>query len=230
MKPTTLKAIAQVIDHSLLDPSLTDQMMLDGIETAKKFKVASVCIKPYFVSKAVEILEFSGVSVGSVVGFPHGGHRTAVKIMEAHQAIQNGAAELDMVVNIGKVLSGDWIYVETDIRAMVNVCKTSLVVSKVIFENCYLNEDQKVKLCQLCQKLGADFVKTSTGFGPFGATPEDVILMAANVTPPLGVKAAGGIKTLDQLLEFVDLGATRIGTSTTAAIMAEAAQRFKNQA
>ncbi len=228
MKPTTLKAIAKVIDHSLLDPSLTDQMMLDGIEVAKKFKVASVCVKPYFVTKAVEILEFTGVSVGSVVGFPHGGHRTAVKIMEGHQAIQNGAQELDMVVNIGKVLSADWLYVETDIRALVNLCKSNQVVSKVIFENCYLTNDLKVKLCQLCQKLGADFVKTSTGFGPYGATPEDVKLMAANVTPPVGVKAAGGIKTLDQLLEFVELGATRIGTSSTAAIMAEAAQRFKN--
>ena len=171
MEPHTPQEVARLIDHSLLGPELTDQMMLDGIEVARKAKVASVCIKPYFVTRAVELLEFSGVSVGSVVGFPHGGHRTAVKIMEAHQAIQNGAAELDMVVNIGKVLSGDWIYVETDIRAMINVCKTNQVISKVIFENCYLRDDHKVKLCQLSQKLGADFVKTPRASAPMGPPP-----------------------------------------------------------
>jgi deoxyribose-phosphate aldolase len=226
MKPTTAADIAQIIDHSLLNPALTDQDLLDGIALAKSHKVASVCIKPYFVTKAVELLEFSGVSVGSVVGFPHGSSRTAVKIMEAHQAIQSGATELDMVVNIGKVLSGDWLYVETDIRAVVNVCKTNQSISKVIFENGYLADSQKVRLCQICEKLGADFVKTSTGFGPAGATPEDVQLMRSNVSG-VGVKAAGGIEDLNRFLEMVELGATRVGTSATAKIMEEAAKKFK---
>ena len=219
MKISQLKDIPKVIDHSLLAPEMTDQALLDGIQAAQKFKVASVCIKPYFVTRAVELLEFSGVAVGSVVGFPHGGHRTAVKIMEAHQAIQNGATELDMVVNIGKVLSEDWLYVETDIRAMVNVCKTNQVVSKIIFETCFLREEHKVKLCELCQKLGADFVKTSTGFGPFGATPEDVKLLFAHVQPPLGVKASGGIRTRADALRMLASGANRIGTSAGIAIV-----------
>ena len=217
-----------MIDHSLLSPSLTDQALLEGIETAKKAKVASVCIKPYFVSKAVQILEFSGVAVGTVVGFPHGANRTAVKIMEAHQAIQNGATELDMVVNIGKVLSEDWLYVESDIRGVVNVCKADLAVCKVIFENCYLQDHHKIKLCQICEKVEADFVKTSTGYGSGGATNEDVKLMRSNVGPKVQVKAAGGIRTLDRLLEMAALGATRVGATATEAILQEAAIRFKS--
>jgi deoxyribose-phosphate aldolase len=223
----SIQDIAGVIDYSLLHPTLTDTMMLDGIEKAKKYKVASVCVKPYFVTRAVEVLEFSGVSVGTVVGFPHGGNRTAVKIMEAHQALQGGAVELDMVVNIGKVLSGDWLYVETDIRAIVNLCKTHLAVSKVILENGYLTDPHKVKLCQLCAKLGADYVKTSTGFGPAGAEDPDLRLMRASLPPEVGIKAAGGIKTLDRLLKVVELGASRVGTSSAPAILEEAARRLK---
>jgi deoxyribose-phosphate aldolase len=214
--------IAKMIDHSLLDPAMTDQELLDGIALAKKHKVASVCIKPYFVTRAVELLEFAGVSVGTVVGFPHGGHRTAVKIMEAHQAIQNGATELDMVVNIGKVLSDDWLYVETDIRAFVNVTKTNNSTSKVIFENCYLTDRHKIRLCQICEKLDADFVKTSTGSGPGGAVDEDIRLMRANVVKT-GVKAAGGIRDLARFREVVECGALRVGTSATAKILEEAA-------
>ncbi len=226
MKNHTAASLAKMIDHSLLNPVMTDKDLLEGIETAKKYKVASVCIKPYFVSKAVELLEFSGVAVGTVVGFPHGGHRSAVKIMEAHQALQNGATELDMVVNIGKVLSDDWLYVESDIRAVINVCKANQAVCKVIFENCYLTDRHKIKLCQLCESLGADFVKTSTGYGPGGATNEDIKLMRANVSPSVQVKAAGGIRTLDRLLEVLDLGVTRVGATATVAILEEAARRF----
>lgn len=227
MKLTTVEAVAKVIDHSLLNPVLTDSELLAGIEFAKKHKVASVCIKPYFVSKASELLEFSGVAVGTVVGFPHGGHSTAVKIMEAHQAIQHGATELDMVVNIGKVLSEEWIFVETDIRAIVNLCKDHNAVSKVIFENCYLGDKHKIKLCEICNRVGADFVKTSTGFGTSGANNEDLKLMRANVSSSVQVKAAGGIRTLDRLLEVLDLGVTRVGATATAAILQEAAHRFK---
>jgi deoxyribose-phosphate aldolase len=222
----TPETLAKVIDHSLLNPVMNDQALLEGIEIAKKYKVASVCIKPYFVSKAVELLEFSGVAVGTVVGFPHGGNRTAVKIMEAHQALQNGATELDMVVNIGKVLSDDWLYVESDIRAVVNVCKANEAVCKIIFENCYLTDRHKVKLCQISQSLGADFVKTSTGYGSGGATNEDLRLMRANVSPKVQVKAAGGVRDLDRLLEVLELGATRVGATATVKILEEAAQRF----
>jgi deoxyribose-phosphate aldolase len=227
MKTWFAETIAKVIDHSLLNPLMIDADLLEGIEIAKKYKVASVCIKPYFVSKAVEMLEYSGVAVGTVVGFPHGGNSTAVKVMEAHQAIQHGATELDMVVNIGKVLSEEWIYVETDIRAVVNLCKAHNAVSKVIFENCYLRDKHKIKLCQICEKVGADFVKTSTGFGTSGATNEDLKLMKANVSSEVQVKAAGGIRTLDRLLEILDLGVTRVGATATAEILEEAAQRFK---
>lgn len=227
MKSLTVESIAKVIDHSLLNPALTDQELFQGLEIAKKYKVASVCIKPYFVSKATAALEFSGVAVGSVVGFPHGGHSTAVKIMEAHQALQHGANELDMVVNIGKVLSEDWIVVETDIRAVANTCKSNQALIKVIFENCYLQDKHKIKLCEICEKLGVDFVKTSTGYGSSGATDEDLKLMRSHVSPKVQVKAAGGIRTLDRLLEVLDLGATRVGATATVAILEEAAQRFK---
>jgi deoxyribose-phosphate aldolase len=226
MNRRTVESIAKTIDHSLLKPTLTDQELLDGLQIAKKYKTASVCIKPYFVSRAVEVLEFSGVAVGTVIGFPHGSQATSVKIMETHQAIQHGAQELDMVVNIGKVLSGDWLYVETDIRAVVNLCKGNAAVSKVIFENCYLKDEHKIRLCEICEKVGADFAKTSTGYGDSGATDLDLKLMRAHLSPAVQVKAAGGIRTLDRLLEVLDLGVTRVGATATAAILDDAAKRF----
>lgn len=225
----SMAAVAKVIDHSLLNPTLTDKDLNDGLETAKKYKVASVCIKPYFVRRAAEVLEYSGVAVGTVIGFPHGNSTTAVKIMEANQAFQHGADELDMVVNIGKVLSEDWFFVETDIRALANVCKSNRAVVKVIFENCYLQEKHKLRLCEICDKLEVDFVKTSTGYGTGGAVNEDIQLMRAHVSPKVQVKAAGGIKTLDRLLEVVGLGATRVGATSTAAILEEALIRFKGK-
>lgn len=226
MKNHSTASLAKTIDHSLLNPVLTDSQLIEGVELAKKHQVASVCVKPYFVSMAAEILKGSGVAVGAVVGFPHGGHMTSIKFLESQQAIHDGATELDMVVNIGKVLSGDWEYVETDIRAIVNVCKTRGAVSKIIFENCYLEDKHKIKLCELSEKLGASFVKTSTGYGSAGATNEDLKLMLSHVSPQVKVKAAGGIRTLDRLLEVLELGVARVGATATESILAEAVQRF----
>lgn len=227
MNNPSVGSIAKVIDHSLLNPVMTDDLLLEGIEIARKHKVASVCIKPYFVSRAAKSLKDSGVVVGSVVGFPHGGSTTAVKMLEAQQAIQYGATELDMVVNIGKVLSGDWDFVEKDIRGVVGLSKAGKALSKIIFENCYLEDEHKIRLCQICENIGPDFVKTSTGYGSGGATNEDLKLMRAYCPPSIQVKAAGGIRSLDRLLEVLDLGATRVGATATVAILEEAAQRFK---
>lgn len=227
MKIHSVESLAKVIDHSLLNPVMTDQTLVEGIEIAKKHKTASVCIKPYFVSKAAELLKGSGVAVGTVIGFPHGGHATAVKVMEAQEAIQAGATELDIVVNIGKALSGDWDFVEKDLRAVVAVCQDHMALSKIIFENCYLEDKHKIQLCRISEKIGADFVKTSTGYGSGGATNEDLKLMRANVSSKVQVKAAGGVRDLNRLLEVLELGVTRVGATATVKILEEAAQRFK---
>jgi deoxyribose-phosphate aldolase len=227
MKTHTIASLSKTIDHSLLNPVMTDQVLIEGIEIAKKHQVASVCIKPYFISMATEILKGSGVAVGAVIGFPHGGHTTSIKFLEAQQAIHDGATELDIVVNIGKVLSGDWEFVETDLRAVVSICKARGAVSKIIFENCYLENKHKLKLCEISERIGADYVKTSTGYGPSGATNEDLKLMRANVGSKVKVKAAGGIRTLDRLLEVLELGVSRVGATATVAILDEAAKRFK---
>src|SRR6185503_9746857 len=182
-----------------------DRELEEGCLLAARYQVASVCIKPYFVARAAELLKGSGVEVGTVIGFPHGGHATSVKVMEALQAIKDGAVELDMVVNIGQVLSEDWTNVEADIQAVVGVCKANHALSKIIFENCYLEDKHKIKLCQICEKVGADFVKTSTGYGTSGATNEDLKLMRTNVSAKVQVKAAGGVRTLDRLLEVAEL-------------------------
>lgn len=228
MKYDSVAAIAKVIDHSLLNPVLTDKELLEGIETAREHKTASVCVKPYFIPKAVQLLTGSGVAVGTVIGFPHGGHDTSMKFLESQLALNEGAVELDMVVNIGKVLSGDWAFVEKDIRMVVDVCKARGALSKVIFENCYLKDEHKIKLCQICEKAGTDFVKTSTGYGTSGATNEDLKLMRANVSKKVQIKAAGGVRDLDRLLEVLELGVTRVGATATVKILEEAAKRFKN--
>jgi deoxyribose-phosphate aldolase len=228
MRTPSVESIAKVIDHSLLNPVMTDEVLLGGIEIARKYQVASVCIKPYFVSRAAKLLAGSGVAVGSVVGFPHGGHTTAVKMLEAQQVIQVGGTEVDMVVNIGKVLSGDWDFVEKDIRGVVGLCRAGKAVCKVIFENCYLQDEHKIRLCQICDHVGPDFVKTSTGYDSGGATNEDLKLMRAYVPASIQVKAAGGVRDLDRLLEVLDLGATRVGATATVAILEEARRRFNN--
>lgn len=218
--------IARMIDHSLLQPNLTDQQLKNGCLLAAAYDVASVCILPYFVPRAAEILQGSRVAVGTTVGFPHGGHATAVKEAEAARAIQDGARELDMVVNISKVLGGDWDYVRRDIDVVIQVAHEKGAKVKVIFENCYLEEEHKIHLCRLCGELKADWVKTSTGFGPGGATLEDVRLMRANSPEHVRVKAAGGVRTLDALLEMRAAGATRIGASRTREILNECRLRL----
>ncbi|HEY8506077.1 MAG TPA: deoxyribose-phosphate aldolase [Gemmataceae bacterium] len=193
---------------------------------AREYRVASVCIKPYAVRQAAEWLAGSGVAVGTTVGFPHGGHRTEVKVAEAERAVADGAAELDMVVNVGKVLSGDWDYVTADVRAVVEAAHARGALVKVIFENCFLQDAHKERLCAVCGEVGADFAKTSTGYGDGGATDEDLRLMRRCCPPHVRVKAAGGVRTFDRVLAVRALGVARVGATATAAILEEARRRL----
>ena len=213
--------VASMIDHSLLHPSLTDEELEAGCFLARRLKVATVCVKPCFVSGAAEVLHGSTVRVGTTIGFPHGGHTTAAKRQEALDACENGAVELDMVVNIGKVLSEDWEYVKDDVNAVLDVARQHDAILKVIFENCYLEDLHKVKLCQICSELEVDFVKTSTGYGTGGATDEDIVLMRKNCSSSVQVKAAGGIRTLERVLRVRELGCTRVGATATETILTE---------
>lgn len=224
--------ITRIIDHSLLHPSMNNQDIIKGCETAKNYHVASVCVKPYAVGMAKELLTGSDVAVGTVVGFPHGNSSSEVKIFETLQALKEGATEIDMVINIGKALSGDWEYVEKEIRAITYVTQNNNAIVKVIFENDFLPDDNsKIMLCQICNGIKVDFVKTSTGFGFVkladgnynykGATEHDVALMRKQCNPEIQVKAAGGIRTLKDLLRMQELGAARIGASATEAIVKE---------
>jgi len=222
----TYEGIAKMIDHSLLNPALTDEDLKRGCRLALEYNVASVCIMPYYLKRCAEILAGSTVKPGTTVGFPHGGHTTAVKVAEAKRALADGAEELDMVVNISKVLSEDWDYVRDDIRAVVEVVHAHGRKVKVIFENCYLEDGHKIKLCEICGELGADWVKTSTGYGPGGATDHDLKLMREHSPPHVQVKAAGGIRTLDRLLQVRALGVTRVGASRTVDILDECRRRL----
>ncbi|MDT8897183.1 deoxyribose-phosphate aldolase [Thermanaerothrix sp. 4228-RoL] len=213
----TYEQLAKTIDHSLLRPELTRTEVIQGCELAARYHVASVCVKPCHVRLASEILKGSDVVVGTVVGFPHGSSTTAIKVAEALQALEDGAVELDMVINIGELRSGNDDFVREDIRAVVAAAKGNIV--KVILENAYLTKEQIVRGCQLVEQAGAHFVKTSTGFAPSGASVEDVRLMRASVSPRVQVKAAGGIRTLEAILEIIDAGATRVGATATAAIL-----------
>src|ERR1700730_7128668 len=217
----TYNDVAKTIDHSLLRPELDDQFITDGCRLAAEYQVASVCCRPADVARAVELLRGSGVAVGTVIGFPHGGTTTEVKVFEAEQALRAGATELDMVINIGALRSGRDAYVKDEIAAVVAVAHPASEIVKVIVENAYLDDDQKVRGCRLAEAAGADFVKTSTGFAPTGATHEDLALMRRTVSLHVGVKAAGGVRTLDGLLAVMELGVTRIGATQTAAILDE---------
>lgn len=219
--------IAKMIDHSLLNPTLTDKELEAGCELAVRYDVASVCIMPYYLKRCAEILKGSSVKPSTTIGFPHGGHTTSVKVAEAAGAIADGGEELDMVVNISKVLSGDWEYVRKDIKAVIDLAHAEGRKVKVIFENCYLKDEHKVKLCEICGELGADWVKTSTGYGTGGATLEDLKLMIKHVPPGVQVKAAGGIRDLDALLRVRELGVTRVGASRTADILDECKRRLR---
>jgi deoxyribose-phosphate aldolase len=221
----TIRQAAKAIDHSLLRPELTAAEVEAGCDLARRYDVASVCVKPLDVALAAERLAGSDVAVGTVVGFPHGSHRTDTKVFEAERALADGATELDLVIAIGRLIGGDDAYVQHDIAAVVEVAKRGGALTKVIFENAYLNDDQKVRACQLSEAAGADFVKTSTGFAPSGATHDDLKLMRASVSPHIQVKAAGGVRSLDAMIEVMSLGVTRIGATRTAEMLDELAER-----
>jgi len=220
--------VAKMIDHSLLNPTLTEGALENGISLALAYDVASVCIMPYALKHCAERLRSanSTVRASTTIGFPHGANTTPIKVAEARQALAGGGEELDMVVNISKVLSGDWPYITDDIRAVVEETHGAGQKVKVIFENAYLNDDQKIRLCEICAELGADWVKTSTGYAPTGATDADLILMRKHSPPSVQVKAAGGIRDLDALLRVRALGVTRCGATATAKMMDEARRRL----
>lgn len=222
--------VAKMIDHSLLNPTLKWDDLENGISLALAYDVASVCIMPYALKHCAERLHsgnsISKVRASTTIGFPHGVHTTPIKVAEVRQALADGGEELDMVVNISKVLSGDWRYVEDDIRAVVETTHAAGQKVKVIFENAYLNDGQKIRLCDICAEVGADWVKTSTGYAPAGATDADLILMRRHSPPSVQVKAAGGIRDLDALLRVRTLGVTRCGATRTASMMDEARLRL----
>lgn len=235
--------LAKMIDHSLLHPTMTDADLEEGCKIAAKYGAASVCIKPYAVKRAAELLKGCDVNVGAVIGFPHGNSCTESKRYETELACRDGAVEIDMVVNLGKALSGEWAFVETDIKAVCDEAHKHGAKVKVIFENDYLSKGGagldsdgfKVKLCQICEQAGADWVKTSTGYGFVkqpdgsynykGATEHDLALMRANVSAKVQVKAAGGVRDLDGLIKVRDLGGSRCGATATAAMLDEYRRR-----
>jgi deoxyribose-phosphate aldolase len=235
-----IREIAKMIDHSILNPVMTDADLIRECKVAKKYNVASVCVKPYAVKLAVVQLLGTDVKTGCVIGFPHGNSSTEVKVYETEQACNDGAAEIDMVINIGKALGGDWYYVEKEIRAVANACHQSNAIVKVIFETDYITRSEdKIKLCEICTRAGADFVKTSTGYGYVkqsngdynykGATIADIELMRKHSGPRVQVKCAGGVRTLADILKMRAAGATRSGATATEAIMKDAMAEFGNK-
>lgn len=218
--------ISKMIDHSLLNPTLTMHDLEAGCELAVAYDVASVCILPYALARSGEILRGSTVKTSTTIGFPHGGHTTAIKRAEAERAVADGCQELDMVVNISAALSGDWDYVRKDIAAVIDVAHAAGSKVKVIFENCYLNDEQKIELCRICSDLNADWVKTSTGYGTGGATHDDLKLMRKHAAPHVQVKAAGGVRDLDALLAVRALGVSRCGASRTQEMLDECRRRL----
>ena len=232
-----VKELAKKIDHSILHPTLTDEDVKQECEIALKYDVASVCVKPYAVKQAVGILKNSDVRVGCVIGFPAGNSAIPVKVYETEIACNDGAAEIDMVINIGKALQGDWNYIEREIATVTNTCHKNGAIVKVIFETDYITSPNDiVRLCKICTKTGADYVKTSTGFGfvkatdgkysYIGATIPNLMLMKKSVGPGVKVKAAGGVRTLDGLLAVQEAGCSRCGATATVKILEEAKKRF----
>lgn len=236
MIPTiTLREVAKMIDHSLLHPTMTDAEIRAGCELARKYEVAAACVKPYAIPLAKEILAGSSVGVCPVIGFPHGNSGTPIKVKEAEAAAQAGGTEIDMVINIGKALGGDWAYVSEEIQMINHVVRARRAILKVIFENDYLQESHIIKLCEICSNIGVAFVKTSTGYGFVkqpngmysykGATAAQLKLMRQHCAPAIQIKAAGGIRTLDDLLLVRSLGVSRVGATATEAILEEAKKR-----
>ncbi len=222
----TYRDIAGMIDHSLVNPVLTTEELEAGIGVALAFQTATVCILPHYLPRCVELLAGSRVGPGTTVGFPHGSQTTGAKLAEAEEAIRAGAVELDMVANISRARSGDWVYLAREIRELAQAAHAGGAKLKVIFENCYLDTGTKIRLCEICAEAGADWVKTSTGFGAGGATMEDLALMRRHCPPSVGVKAAGGIRSLDALLEARALGVSRIGATRTVTMLSECRQRL----
>lgn len=229
--------LSKMIDHSLLHPTMTDEDLKQGCALAKAYNTATVCIKPYAIKEALEWLKGSDVMVCAVIGFPQGNSTIGVKVFETEQACKDGAQEIDMVVNIGKVLGKDWDYVDQEIAAIAAVTKKYKAALKVIFENDYLPDDKyKIRLCEICSRHKVEFVKTSTGYGFVkgvdgkysyeGATEHDLVLMRKHSAPEVQIKAAGGVRSLDDLLKVKALGVTRIGATATAAIIEDAKKRF----
>ena len=229
--------LAKMIDHSILHPTFTDKDLREGCEIAKKYDVASVCVKPYMVRDAVELLRGTDVKIGCVIGFPHGNSTTKVKVFETIEACKEGAEEIDMVINIGKALQGDLDYVEKEVKTIATACHENGAILKVIFETDFVtSNDMKIALCKACSRAGADYVKTSSGYGFVkqpngdynyaGATIPDLMLMKENVATGVKIKAAGGVRNLDQLLEVQATGAARCGATATAVMLEEAEKRF----
>ena len=235
----TVNSIAKMIDHSILHPTFTDDDLKNNCEIAKRYNVATVCVKPYHTRMAADILRGFDVAVCAVIGFPHGNSTIDIKVAETVQVIKDGATEVDMVVNIGKVLQADWDYIDYELKAIHDICLKNRALLKVIFETDYLpRDDDKIKLCEFCSKHTVDFVKTSTGYGFVkdrdgkysytGATEHDIKLMRWHCSPEVQIKASGGIRTLDQILKMHELGVTRFGATATVTIMEEAKKRFKS--
>jgi deoxyribose-phosphate aldolase len=226
----TYADISKMIDHSLLNPTLTVPELEAGCQLAMEYDVASVCILPYYQKRCAEILKGSGVKASTTIGFPHGGHTTAIKLAEARQALADGCEELDMVVNISQVLSGNWDYVRQEIKGVVDLAHNAGQKVKVIFENAYLKDEHKIHLCQICGEVNADWVKTSTGYAPNGATMNDLKLMRKHAPPHVQVKAAGGIRDLDTLLAVREIGVSRCGASRTKEMLDETKRRLEKSA
>jgi len=227
-KTITYQELAKTIDHSLLKPELTEDDVVTGCELAHKYHTATVCVKPCHVKLAAKILEDSDVIVSTVVGFPHGSNRTETKKLEARMAIEDGAMELDMVLNIGQLRSGKFDFVRDDIKAICDLAHSHDAKVKVILENAYLTDEEKVTACKLCEEAGADWVKTSTGFAPSGATHDDLRLMRNSISEKVQVKAAHGVRSLDAILPVIDIGCTRVGATATASILDDFEKREKS--
>lgn len=236
MKDTvTLRDLAKMIDHSLLHPTMTDADIRKGCELARKYDTATACVKPYSIPLAREVLDGSGVGVCPVIGFPHGNSTTRVKVIEAEEAARAGGSEIDMVINVGKALGGDWDYVAAEVRAINDAVRAAGAILKVIFENDYLKDEHIIRLCEICSAAGVAFIKTSTGYGFVkqpdgsynykGATVPHLKLMRKHAAPAVQIKAAGGVRTLDDLLMVRSLGVSRIGATATEAIVEEARRR-----
>jgi len=225
-QPFNYLSIAKMIDHSLLNPSLTTRELEEGCALAVRYDVASVCILPYALAGCAALLAGTAVNASTTIGFPHGGHTTAVKLAEARQALADGEQELDAVINISKARSGDWQYVRDELAALAETVHAGGAKIKVIFENAYLDDAAKIRLCAICVEIGADWVKTSTGYASSGATLPDLALMRKHSPPQVQVKAAGGIRDLDALLAVRELGVSRVGATRTESMLEDCRKRL----